>query len=64
MLKPSLRLFIIPLGAISMIATLASQNAPQAARNDRLSPQLRQEVVVCSPDSKVDICIVGESTSR
>ena len=31
MLKPSLRLFILPLGAVSMIATLASQNAPQAA---------------------------------
>lgn len=64
MLKPSLRLFIIPLGAVSMIATLASQNAPQAAQRDGLSPQLRQEVVACSPDSKADICIVSESVSR
>ena len=56
MLKPSLRLFILPLGAVTMIATLASQNAPQAARESTIQ-QVRQEIVACTPNSNADICI-------
>ena len=44
MLKPGLRLFILPLGAVSMIATLSSQNAPQAAQRETTDepPQRRR----------------------
>jgi hypothetical protein len=63
MLKPSLRLFILPLGAVSMIATLSSQNAPQAERASMIQ-QVRQEIVACTPNSNADICIVSEKAAR
>jgi hypothetical protein len=61
MLKPSLRLFILPLGAVSMIATLASQNAPQAQRESTFQ-QVRQEIVTCAPNA--DICVISEKVAR
>jgi hypothetical protein len=64
MLKPSLRLFILPLGAVSMIASLSSQNAPQAAQRENMLQQVRQEIVACSANSKADICIVSEKSAR
>jgi hypothetical protein len=64
MLKPSLRLFILPLGAVSMIATLSSQNAPQAAQRDSMIQPMRQEIVVCTPNSNAAICIVSEKAAR
>ena len=63
MLKPSLRLFILPLGAVSMIATLSSQNAPQAGQRETIQ-QVRQEIVACTPNSNADICIVSEKIAR
>jgi hypothetical protein len=63
MLKPSLRLFILPLGAVSMIATMASQNAPHAARDNGIQ-QVRQEIVACSANPKADVCIVSEQAAR
>ena len=63
MLKPSFRLFILPLGAVSMIATMANQNAPQAAR-DGMVQQVHQEIVACSANVKADVCIVSERTAR
>jgi hypothetical protein len=61
MLKPSLRLFILPLGAVTAIATMASQNAPRATRDSAIQ-QVRQEIVTCSPNTQ--ICIVSEQTQR
>ena len=63
MLKPSLRLFILPLGAVTMIATLASQNAPQAQRESMIQ-QVRQEIVACAPNSNADICVINEKVAR
>ena len=63
MLKPSLRLFILPLGAVTAIATMASQNAPQATRASAI-PQVRQEIVACQPNSNADICIISEKAAR
>ena len=63
MLKPSLRLFILPLGAVSMIATMASQNAPHATRDNGVQ-QVRQEIVACAANPKADVCIVGEQAAR
>ena len=64
MLKPSLRLFILPLGAVSMIATMASQNAPQAAQRDSAIQQVRQEIAPCKTNSTADICIISETSAR
>jgi hypothetical protein len=64
MLKPNLRLLILPLGAVSMIATLSSQNVPQAAQRESMIQQVRQEIVACTPNSNADICIVSEKTPR
>ena len=63
MLKPSLRLFILPLGAVSLIATMASQNAPQAGRDSAVQ-QVRQEIVACSAAPNADVCIVSEKVAR
>jgi hypothetical protein len=64
MLKPSLRLFILPLGAVSMIASMASQNAPQAAQRESATQQVRQEIVPCKANSTADICIISEKAAR
>jgi hypothetical protein len=64
MLNPSLRLFILPLGAVSMIATLSSQNAPQAAQRENMIQQVRQEIVTCTPNFNADVCIVRERPAR
>ena len=63
MLKPSLRLFILPLGAVSMIATLSSQHGPQVQRESVIQ-QMRQEIVACPPNSKTDICAIGQKGAR
>ena len=63
MLNPSLRFFILPLGAVTAIATMASQNAPQATRASAIQ-QVRHEVVACQPNANTDICIVSEKTAR
>ena len=66
MLKPSFRLFIVPLGAVSMIATLASQNAPQQPQRDSVIMQIRQQVVDCGQitRSPTDICVLNETPAR
>jgi len=63
MLKPSLRLFILPLGAVTAIATMASQNAPQATRENAVR-QVRHEIVACSQQPNADVCIVSEQATR
>ena len=63
MLKPGLRLFILPLGAVSMIATLSSQNAPQAAQRESFQ-QVRQEMAPCKANANADICIISEKAAR
>jgi hypothetical protein len=64
MLKPSLRLFILPLGAVCTIAALASQNAPQAAQRASIVTQAQQEIAPCSAKSNADVCIISESATR
>lgn len=56
MLKPSLRFFIIPLGAVATLATLSSQNiAPRAQREAGVMP-VREQVVDCSAKSAAEVC--------
>jgi hypothetical protein len=59
MLKPSFRYFIIPLGAISTLATLSAQNAPPRAQRDTGSMYVRQQVVDCSAKSPTEVCVIS-----
>ena len=58
MLKPTFRLFIIPLGAI---CTLASMSAQQTARTpaDRGVIQVRQPETDCSGRAAAEICVIS-----
>lgn len=66
MLKPSFRFFIIPLGAICTLASLASQNAVPRAPRDAGATMLRQQVVDCSRINPSDVCVITDTgtTSR
>jgi hypothetical protein len=67
MLKPSFRYFIIPLGAISTLATLsAQQNVTPSAQRDTGSMYVRQQVVDCGTKSPTEVCVISydSETSR
>jgi hypothetical protein len=64
MLTPGLRLFILPLGAVSMIATLSSQNAPRPPQRESMIEQMRQEIAACTPNPIADICVIGKKVAR
>ena len=59
MLKPSLRLFIIPLGAICTLASLSSQNVAPRAQRDSGSTFVRQQAVDCSNKSPSEVCVIS-----
>ena len=59
MLKPSFRLFIIPLGAICTLASLSSQNVTPRAHRDSGSAFMRQQVVDCSNKSPLEVCVTS-----
>ena len=59
MLKPSFRLFIVPLGAIATLATLSSQNIAPRAQRDTGSMFVRERVVDCSTKSSKEICVIS-----
>jgi hypothetical protein len=63
MLKPSFRYFIVPLGAISTLATLSAQNV---APRDHGSMIVRQQVVDCGKKSPTEVCVISydSETSR
>ena len=48
MLKPSFRLFIIPLGAVCTLASLSAQNTAPRAQRDTGTMLVREQVVDCS----------------
>ena len=57
MIKPTFRFFIVPLGAICTIATLAIQNAPSRAAQD--DDQAYRQAVHCSQQSPSDLCVIA-----
>lgn len=59
MLKPSFRLFIVPLGAICTLATLSSQGVTPRAERDLTSASVREQVVDCSMKSPADVCVIA-----
>jgi hypothetical protein len=58
MLKPSFRLFIIPLGAVATLASLSSQNVAPRAQRDAGSSFVREQVVDCSNKSPAEVCVI------
>jgi hypothetical protein len=68
MLKPSLRLFIIPLGAICTLASMSSQNVTPRAQRDSGSTFVGQQVVDCSSKSPSSgVCVIfsdSETSAR
>ena len=59
MLKPSVRFFIIPLGAICTLASLSSQNVAPRAQGDSGSTFVRQQTVDCSNKSPSEVCVIS-----
>jgi hypothetical protein len=58
MLKPSFRYFIIPLGAISTLATLSTQDVAPRAQRDTGPMIVRERVVDCGTKSPTQVCVI------
>jgi hypothetical protein len=58
MLKPSFRLFIIPLGAVATLASLSARNVSPRAQRDAGSTLVREQVVDCSASKISDVCVI------
>ena len=58
MLKPSFRLFIVPLGAVATLATLSAQNVQPRAQRDSSPTFVREQVVDCSTKSAAEVCVI------
>ena len=59
MLKPSFRLFIVPLGAVATLATLSAQNVTPRAQRDSGSTFVREQVVDCRTKSPKEVCVIS-----
>ncbi|MBR0695731.1 hypothetical protein [Bradyrhizobium lablabi] len=58
MLKPSLRFLIIPLGAVSTLASLSTQNvAPRLPHSGTML--VREQVVDCSFKPSTEVCVIS-----
>jgi hypothetical protein len=67
MLKPSFRLFIIPLGAICTLASLSAQNTAPRAQREHGSMLVRQQVIDCSNKNPSEVCVIsfdGDTSAR
>jgi hypothetical protein len=60
MLKPSFRLFIVPLGAVATLASLSAQNVSPRAQRDTGSMFVREQVVDCSTRSVAEVCVIPD----
>jgi hypothetical protein len=59
MLKPSFRLFIVPLGAVATLATLSAQNVQPRVQRDTGSTFVREQVVDCGTRSHKEVCVIS-----
>jgi hypothetical protein len=59
MLKPSFRLFIIPLGAVCTLASLSAQNASPRAQRDTGAILVREQVIDCSTKDPQEVCVIS-----
>jgi hypothetical protein len=58
MLKPSFRLFIIPIGAVATLASLSTQNMTPRTERDSGSRLVREQVVDCSTRNVSEVCVI------
>ncbi len=58
MLKPSFRLFIIPLGAVATLASLSSQNVTPRSAHNSGSILVHEQVVDCSAKNPTEVCVI------
>ena len=58
MTKPSLRFFIIPLGAICTLASLSAQTTAPRAQRDQGSTPVHQQVIDCSSKNPSEVCVI------
>jgi hypothetical protein len=56
MLKPSFRLFIVPLGAVATLATLSAQNVQPRTSGSMF---VREQVVDCGTKSPKEVCVIS-----
>jgi hypothetical protein len=61
MLKPTFRLFIIPLGAICTLASMSAQQTAPRAPGEHSVIQVRQQVTDCSSRNPAEICVIASS---
>lgn len=61
MLKPSFRLFIIPLGAVCTLASLSAQNVSPRAQREAGISVVRERVVDCSTTNPTEVCVISDS---
>jgi hypothetical protein len=61
MLKPTFRLFIIPLGAICTLASLSSQHPTLHAAREQGS-MLVHQAVYCSNKSPSEVCVISDDS--
>jgi hypothetical protein len=59
-LKPTLRFFVIPLGAICTLASLSAQNTAPRAPRDSGSMFVHQQVVDCSHKNPAEVCVIPD----
>jgi len=59
MLKPSFRLFIIPLGAVCTLASLSAQNFSPRAQRDTGAMLVREQVIDCSTRNPQEACVIS-----
>lgn len=59
MLKPSFRLFIIPLGAVCTLASLSAQNVHPRAQRDAGVTVVHEQVIDCSTSNPTEICVIS-----
>jgi hypothetical protein len=62
MLKPSFRFFIIPLGAISTLATLSAQNVTPRVQRDTAAMSVREQVLDCSNKNPSEVCVISSDS--
>ena len=60
MLKPSFRLFIVPLGAVGTLASRSAHNVSPRAQRDTGSMFVREQVVDCSTKSATEVCVIPD----
>jgi hypothetical protein len=58
MLKPTFRLFIIPLGAICTLASLSAQQTAPRDHRDGGSMLVRQQMIDCNSKNPADVCVI------